>query len=260
MDAMVTAGGTFKPDDPLYQQFGIKKKALLPMVDRPMISWILDALRNSGIVDHIAIIGLEPDELDYQDDRLHFAPSTGNLVDNVYEGMYTLQKFNPEVKKILLFSSDIPLVTPEIVHGFVEECGSQDANIYYSVVKRDTMEAAFPHSNRTFVPMKDGYFSGGDAFLLDVDAAAGNAGIAKSLTSSRKNYLQQAKAVGFMFIIKVLLRRLTAQEAGHYVAQKANLIGQVVITKYAELGMDVDKPHQYDMIKAQLEKRLAQSA
>ena len=260
MDAMITAGGTLKPDDPLFQQFGIEKKALLPMVGRPMISWVLEALRNSGGVDHIAIVGLDPDELDYQDDRLHFTPSTGNLVDNIYEGMYTLQKFHPTVKKILLFSSDIPLVTPEIVRGFVDECGSQKANIYYAVVKREIMEAAFPGSKRTFVPMKDGYFSGGDAFLLDVDAAAGNAEMAKSLTSSRKNYVQQARAVGFLFIIKILLRRLTAQEAGHYVAQKANLSGQVVITQYPELGMDVDKPHQYEMIKAQLEKRQAQSA
>ena len=89
MDAMITAGGTLKPDDPLFQQFGIEKKALLPMVGRPMISWVLEALRNSGGVDHIAIVGLDPDELDYQDDRLHFTPSTGNLVDNVVNRLYS---------------------------------------------------------------------------------------------------------------------------------------------------------------------------
>lgn len=258
MDAVITAGGVFKPNDPLYTLTGVQKKALLPLVNRPMISWILDALRDSGLVDNMVIVGLTPQELAYDDNQLYFIESTGNLVDNVYAGLSKLQDVNPKVKKFLLFSSDIPLVTPKIVRGFVAECGSQEADIYYAVVKKETMEAQFPNSKRTYVPMKDGYFSGGDAFLLDVEAAAGNAALAKALTGSRKNYLQQAKAVGFGFIINILLRRLTAQEAGQHVAHKANIKGQVVITQYAELGMDVDKPHQYEMIKAILEQREAQ--
>ena len=255
MDAIITAGGLLKPDDPLYTLTGIPKKALLPLVNRPMISWILDALRHSGIVGNMVIVGLTPAELSYSDERLYFSESTGNLVDNVYAGLYKLQAVNPGLKKFLLFSSDIPLVTPEIVKGFVAECGSQEADIYYAVVKKETMEARFPGSKRTYVPMKDGYFSGGDAFLLDVEAAAGNVELAKALTGSRKNYLQQAKAIGFGFIISVLLRRMTAEQAGQHVARKTNLNGQVVVTQYAELGMDVDKPHQYEMIRTILERR-----
>ncbi len=257
MDAIVTAGGIFKPDNPLYQQFGIEKKALLPIAGKPMISWVLDALRNSGEIDHMAVVGLKPEDLNRADNKLHFAASTGNLVDNVYAGLYTLQEHNPTVKKLVLFSSDIPLVTPEIVRGFIEECGVQDVDSYYSVVKKEVMEAKFPNSKRTFVPMKDGYFSGGDAFLFDVHAAMGNADLAKSATSSRKNYLQQAQVIGFGFIIKVLLRRMTAQEAGQHAIKKAGLTGKVVITKYAELGMDVDKLHQYEMIKEILEKQIS---
>ncbi len=255
MDAIITAGGTFKPDNPLYQQFGIEKKALLPLAGQPMINWVLDALRDSGEIDHMSVVGLKPEELNRDDDRLHFADSGSNLVDNVYTALDNLQAHNPTVKKLLLFSSDIPLVTPEIVSGFIEECGAQNVDCYYSVVKKEAMEAQFPDSKRTFVPMKDGYFSGGDAFLFDVHAAMGNADLAKSVTSSRKNFLQQAQAIGFGFIIKVLLRRMTAQEAGQHAVKKAGLTGQVVITKYAELGMDVDKLHQYEMIKNILENR-----
>ena len=191
---------------------------------------------------------------------MYFVPSTGNLVDNIFAGLYKLQEVNPSVKKILLFSSDIPLITPEIVRGFVEECGSQEADIYYAIVKKKTMEARFPGSKRTFAPFKDGYFSGGDAFLLDVDAATGNVEFAKSVTGSRKNYWRQARMIGFGFIIRFLLRRMTAYEAGLHAAKRINLNGQVVITQYAELGMDVDKLHQYEMIKAYLEKREAQTA
>jgi hypothetical protein len=181
------------------------------------------------------------------------------LIDNIFAGLYRLQAINPSVKKLLLLSSDIPLVTPEIVRGFIEECGSQEADIYYAVVEEKTMEARFPQSKRTFVPFKGGRYTGGDAFLLDVGAATGNAELARSLTGSRKNYLYQARLLGLSFILRFLLRRMTVHEAGRRAAEKGDLKGQVIDTRFAELGMDVDKPHQYEMIKAYLEERQAQT-
>ncbi len=258
MDAIITAGGTFKPDDVLYQQLGVEKKALIPMVGKPMIGWVIDALRGSELVENIVIVGLEPDELNYDDNQLHFTPTKGNLVDNVFAGLYKLQEVNPAVKKFLIFSSDIPLVTPEIVRGFVEECSIDEGDMSYAVVKKETMEAAFPGSKRTFVPFKGGYYSGGDAFFTDVAAAAGNKKLAKLVTGSRKNAFQQARMIGFGFIIRFLLRTMTVHEAARRASKKANFDGRVVITQFAELGMDVDKPHQYKMINAYLEKREAE--
>jgi len=259
MDAIVTAGGTLEPDNPLYKLTGVEKKALIPLGNRPMISWILDALRGSGLVDHIAVVGLKPDELDYEDNQLYFVGPKGGLVDNIYAALDKLQHINPSVKKILLLSSDIPLVTPEIIRGFVEECGSQEGDIYYAIVEEKTMEARFPGSKRTFVPFKGGRYSGGDTFLANVAAAHGNADMARSLTGSRKNYLEQARLIGFGFIIRFLLRMMTVHEAAARASERVNLNnGQVVVTRFPELGMDVDKLHQYEMIKAYLEKREAQ--
>jgi GTP:adenosylcobinamide-phosphate guanylyltransferase len=246
------------PDDPLYAITKVEKKALIPLVSRPMISWVLDALRGSGVVDHIVVVGLKRQDLASEDHQLHFVDSVGGMVDNIFAGLNKLQEVNPSVEKILLFSSDIPLITPEIVRGFVEECGSQEADIYYAVIEEKTMEARFPGSRRTFVPFKGGRYSGGDALLVDVAATAGNVELARALTGSRKNYLDQARMLGFGFIIRFLLRMMTVYEAAERAAQKANLNGRVVNTRFAELGMDLDKPHQYEIIKADLEKREAQ--
>lgn len=258
MDSIVTAGGMIGPDDPLYAITKVEKKALIPLVGRPMISWVLDALRGSGVVDHIVVVGLKRQELASEDHQLHFVDPVGGMVDNIFAGLNKLQEVNPSVEKILLFSSDIPLITPEIVCGFVEECGSQEADIYYAVIEEKTMEARFPGSRRTFVPFKGGRYSGGDALLVDVAAAAGNVELARALTGSRKNYLDQARMLGFGFIIRFLLRMMTVYEAAERAAPKANLNGRVVNTRFAELGMDLDKPHQYEIIKTDLEKREAQ--
>jgi GTP:adenosylcobinamide-phosphate guanylyltransferase len=258
MDAIVLAGGMLKEDDPLYEQTGVEKKALIPLLGQPMIGWVLDAIRGSGLVENIAVVGLTAHDLDDDDHRLFYVDMTGGIVDNAFAGLHKLQAVNPSVKKILIFSSDIPLITPKIVRGFVEECGSQEADMYYSVVEENTMEASFPDSKRTFVPFKGGRYSGGDALLVDVDAATGNAELARSLTGSRKNYIQQARFIGLGFIIRFLFRLMTVDEAADRASKKGNLKGKVVHTRFPELGMDVDKFHQYELIKSYLEKRQAQ--
>ena len=260
MDAIVTAGGMLNPDDPLFAiGGGIEKKALIPMLGKPLIGWVLDALRGSGMVENIAVVGLSSQELNYNDPLLHFTPARGDLVSNIFAALDTLRSVNPQVKKLLIFSSDIPLVTPEIVRGFVNECGNQEQDFYYSAVEESVMEASFPDSKRTFVPFKDGRYSGGDALFVDVAAAHGNTKLARAATGSRKNYLAQARLLGFSFIIKFIFRMMTADEAVVHASKKANLRAKVVLTQYPELGMDVDKPHQYYMIEAELKKRIAKT-
>lgn len=258
MDAVVMAGGITLPNDPLYAVTGLAKKALIPLSGKPMVGWVVEALWGSGLIERIAVVGLTPDEISFGDAPVYFAESAGGLIDNVLMGLETLRRVNPNVKKIMLCSSDIPLITPDIVRGFVEECGAQDADAYYAVVEKKLMEARFPGSRRTFVPFKGGHFSGGDAFLFDVAATKGNVEMFRSLTSSRKNYLEQVRMFGYGYVIKFLLRQMTVYEAAEEATQKLNLIARVVSTSFAELGMDLDKPHQYEMIKADLEKRQSQ--
>ena len=259
MDAIVTAGGLLLPKDPLYHLTQVDKKALIPLLGRPMISWVLDAICGSGMVEHIAVVGLSPQELAYPDKRVYFVDSVGSLIGNVFAGLGKLQELNPTVKKILILSSDIPLITPEIIRDFVEACGPQDGDIYYAVVEEKTMEGRFPDSKRTFVPFKGGRYSGGDVFLVDVVVATGNIALAQALTGSRKNYLKQAQLIGFDFIVRFLLRRMTVHDAAKRAGKKAKLDVRVVDTRFAELGMDLDKARHYEIIKGYLESGEAQT-
>lgn len=259
MDAIITAGGTMKPTDPLFALTGVAKKALIPLAGQPMICWVIDALAHSQIIEHIIIVGLEPQDLNHPYPQLHFTKARGGIVDNVFAGLDCLQKISPHVRNFLLLSSDIPLITSDIIEGFVKECGSQEAEVYYTMVEEKTMERRFPASRRTYIPFKGGRYTGGDIFMVNVSAVRGNIELAKAATGARKNYLQQIRLIGWSFIIRFLLRRLTVHEAAIEVSAKANLDGRVVATQYAELGMDLDKPHQYEIIKANLESRQTQT-
>ena len=256
MDAIVTAGGTNLPDDPLYAFTGVARKALIPLAGKPMIGWVVEALAGSGLIDNIVVVGLKPDEIDFGGAPVCFIDAADGLIDNILAAVEKLKEINSTAGKVLLCSSDIPLITPEIVRGFVAECGSQEADVYYAIVEEKVMEARFPGSNRTFVPFKGGRYSGGDVFLADVAIPEKtDVDLWRSLTGSRKNYLEQARLLGFGFIIRFLLRRMTVADAAERGSKIINLEARGVETRFAELGMDLDKPHQYEMIKAIMEQQ-----
>jgi GTP:adenosylcobinamide-phosphate guanylyltransferase len=192
MDAIVTAGGLCGPDDPLFAATGVSKKALIPLAGRPMVAWIVDALHHASHIDHIVVIGLDEGEVEFGGIPVSLRPNRGNLVDNILAGVEVLQAINPGGGKFTLSSSDIPLITPEIVDGFIEDCLKVDADVYYTVVDKETMERRFPGSNRSFIPLKGGSYAGGDLFLIDLKAVQLNLELLRDLTDSRKNYWAQA--------------------------------------------------------------------
>jgi molybdopterin-guanine dinucleotide biosynthesis protein A len=258
MDAIVLAGGLNRPDDPLYALTGVEKKALIPLAGKPMINWIVEALSGSGLVEHLVIAGLKPDEASFDHSPVHFVDRVGGIIDNILAAVDRLKKVNLNAKKVLLCNSDIPLITPEIVRSFVADCGDQEADIYYAIVEEKTMEANFPNSKRTYVPFKHGRYTGGDIYLSDISVPDRiDLDLFRTLMSSRKNYLRQARTLGFGFIIKLLLRRAAIEETAERARKLIHVDARVVKTPYAELGMDLDKPHQYELIKAILEKRQA---
>ena len=61
MDALVTAGGSITPDDPLYAYGQDIPKSLLDVAGKPMVQWVLDALDQAGSVSRITVVGLSPD-------------------------------------------------------------------------------------------------------------------------------------------------------------------------------------------------------
>jgi hypothetical protein len=212
------------------------------------------------LVENISIVGLSPGEVDFGDAPVYFTDAVGDLVSNAQAGLARLREINPSAKKILFASSDVPLITPEIIRGFVEECGSQEADGYYTVVEEKAIEARFPGSKRTFIPFKGGRYSGGDVLLMDVDIVKANEALVRDLTGSRKNYWKQAQMIGLGFILRFIFRTMTVHEAMERASSRLNFNAEVVETRFVELGMDLDKPHHYEIIKAALEERESQAS
>ena len=74
------------------------------------------------------------------------------------------------------------------------------------------------------------------------------------IVDTRKNVFKQAALVGFDTLILLLLKMITLEGAVDKVTKRLNLNGRAVLCPYAEVGMDVDKPHQLEIIRKDLSK------
>jgi CTP:molybdopterin cytidylyltransferase MocA len=253
--AIISAGGRYDPDDPLLRHSGVRHKALIPIAGEPMIMHVAQALADSGYVAHLIVVGLDQErDLDFPLPAT-CVPAAGSILENVLAGLQELERVAPGAERVLMCACDVPLVTGDMVRYLLDTMLSTGAEVCYSVVRRETMEARFPGSGRSFVPLLDGRFAGGDMNLLNPAVVEQNRELLDSLLGARKNAWTQARLIGLRFLLTFLFRRLTIA-AGERKAQ--SIFGvpcRVIPVRYAELGMDVDKPHQLDMVRAEMEGR-----
>lgn len=253
--AVVLAGSPPDRPDPLAAWKGVSKKSLIPVAGRAMVRWVVDALHGSGRIGAVVLVGLSPEDGVEFAGPVVYTPGGGSLLDNVLEGLDQVQALDPQAEKAVACSADIPLITPEVVRYFIATCEETDHDLYYPIVEEKVMEAQFPGSGRTFVPLKEGRFAGGDLYMVRIRAARANEPLARRLLEERKNYLAQVRLIGFLPLIKFLLRRLDIPEAERIAGRALRVSGRAICSRYAELGMDADKPHQLQMIEEVLLRR-----
>jgi GTP:adenosylcobinamide-phosphate guanylyltransferase len=259
MDAVITAGGIPDPEDPLYEYTQGESKALLEIAGKPMAQWVLDAVCESEKIDRIVMVGLEPDCGVACDKPMTYIPNQGGMLDNVRTSIDKVVELNPDSELVMLVSSDIPALTTEMVDWVIDTVLETEDDFYYNLITREVMEARFPGANRSFVKLKDVEVCGGDLNVARVAAAHGNDELWNKLISARKNVIKQAALFGISTLILMLTRRLSLEDAVPRVEKQLGIKGRAVLCPYAELAMDVDKPHQLEILRKDLEKMVASS-
>jgi hypothetical protein len=119
------------------------------------------------------------------------------------------------------------------------------------------MERRFPGSNRTFTKLKGMEVCGGDMNIAATWTVTAQEGLWTKLEETRKNPLKQAALIGFDTLFMILFRMLNVEEAAEKVSKKIGIPAKGVICPYAELAMDVDKPHQLELLVEDLKKQQA---
>ncbi len=254
MDCIIAAGGSIGPDDPLFPYSLGRPKALIDMGGSTMLERVAAACAGSRYVDGLIIVGLGPNELDglALPPLLAALPDTGGLISNVKAGLGWRLEHGRPGGEILITTGDIPLLTAELVDTFVEQCRPFDHLAYYNLVTRETMEARFPQSRRTFVRLRDAEVAGGDIVLVKSTVVESNEALWQALADARKHAWRLAWLVGPITLLRLLTRRLTIAEIEATASRLFGAPVRVLLSPHADLAMDADKPEQVELLRRHL--------
>lgn len=244
MKALILAGK--QSDGPLAHLH--PNKAMIRVHQKEMIRYVIDAVKATGLVDQIAVVGAREDLapiLPYVDTVVEEGV---DLADNVLRGTSI---FGDE-EEILVLTSDIPMITPEAIEDFVKQCSKVQADFYYPIVRREVNDKKYPGVKRTYVKIKDGSFTGGNIFLVKAKAVKTCIKRAKVFLSYRKAPWKMVRELGIGFALKFLLGTLTIAQLEERVSKLFGIRGKAVISEYPEIGTDVDKESDLQLVMSLL--------
>jgi CTP:molybdopterin cytidylyltransferase MocA len=221
-----------------------------------MLQWVVNAVEAASRVDHVFVVWPGPEGSIRLGSQSTFIPDQGGMIANIQAGLQAVQQMSPAAKHALLSSGDIPGITPDMVDWRVQTVEAADVDLDYAVVERAVMDRVFPGSRRSFTPLKGSEVCGGDLNGLRA-SVAGNEALWNELYATRKNAFKQASLLGFDLFLLAAFRRLTLEDAARLGSRRLGLKAHVTLCPYAEIGMDVDKPHQLEMVRQHLLKRMA---
>ena len=251
MDAIVLAGGK-STDDPLSALTAGGLKSMLPIAGKPMVQWVLDAISGAKLIDTVVVIGIEDASLLHCSKPLITLPDEGSLIGNIQRGSQKLDEVHPNETHVVSFSADIPAITPEIIDHLISIYQKAEFDIYYGVVERAVMEKRYPGSKRTYIKVKNEEVCGGDLNSFSKRAVLQPDALWKELIKARKNPVKQAGMIGIDSLLGLVLGFLDLDQIAVRVCKRMGITGKAVRIPFAEVGMDVDKPFQFEIVQADL--------
>lgn len=242
--AIILAGQRPGPDR-VAAPFGLRTKALVPVLGRAMIDRVLEVLRASP---HIAsVIIAEDATLDPLSDTPGVA---GALADGFAAITPSHPKISESVEKTieargadatyLVTTADNPLLTTAMIDDFLT--GVSGADIAIGMADKPVIEAKYPDIPRTYYRFSDAAISGANLFY--VSGAEGLKAIRfwAYMEQHRKNPFRLFAKFGLGNLVLMATRRLSLTAAFERASLKIGCRIKPVLLPHAEAAIDVDKP------------------
>lgn len=230
---MILAGGKCEPE--LAAHTGVEFRADVPFGERTMAQIVLDAVAPLG--DPI-LVGGRPGMATRQ------VEGGASFVQSLSRGLSAVTS-----ETFLLATADLPCLTTAACEDFVRQ-SDPAAALNYPVISQTDCEREFPGMKRTTLSLREGTFTGGNLGYMRTDLMRQAMPTLEKAYAYRKSPLKLASLVGFGTLGRVLLARLVPQSLSLSVLEKkvGGFLGvrvHAVVSKYAEIGADIDNLSQY---------------
>jgi GTP:adenosylcobinamide-phosphate guanylyltransferase len=255
MDALILAGR--KDTGTLESHNKLNNKALLLINHTPMIEYVVDALNQAKKIDNIVVVGPKSDLDLYINKKVNkIIESTDSIIENIEIGIDYLNNNH----KIIVLTSDIPLITGEIIDHFIMKCQEYEASLYYPFISKDIILKKYPEAIRSYAVLKEGIFCGGNMVIFSRLLFSQNKPLLLEMYQKRKSTYKYASILGLRFIIKYLFKSLTIKEIEDRAAEIVGYPVKGIMVDDPEMMIDLDKLSDYELISQILNEDYSQSA
>lgn len=250
-DAVILAGG--KNTSELKKIAPYDNEALIIIGNYPMIYYVYTVLRQTKCIKNIVVSG--PKEalrtILPRDENLFFVDGGEDAVESFANAVELLCSKDIS-EKVLIMPTDIPFITVEAIEDFIKQAEVEEADFYYPVTSKEVNDLKFPGVFRTYVRLKEGIFTGGNLFLIRTQIIEQSLQVAVELVKRRKNPLAMARLFGMGLVIQYLFRKLSIKTAEKRFYKVVGIKGKGIVSAYAEVGVDVDKPSDLELAQKYL--------
>ncbi|HHX29008.1 MAG: molybdenum cofactor guanylyltransferase [Bacillota bacterium] len=247
VDAVVLAGR--ENTGKLREASPEKWEANIEIAGRPMVTYILDALKAVPKIGTIYLIGPEEAVGRYACSKVRVVEPGGGLLENVRKGLSAARS-----ECVLVCASDIPLVTAEIVGDLIDRCLESGADFCYPVSSKDDCDRAFSGVKRTYVTLREGTYTGGNVFLVRKSAVERAWPMAEKMIGYRKSPAKMVAVLGPGLLLKFVLKLASVADLERKVAGLLDLKPRAILNASPEIGVDVDKPSDLELCRRELAK------
>jgi len=249
INIVVLAGSSSEGELEKYAE--ASNKAAIPIKGIPMLVYVLKALHGISRVKEIKILGsahqLQP-ALSGKWSRLEIVPEKKSLVENLEAGLQSVEQETP----CLIVTSDIPLITSEAVEDFISRCYPFNKEFYYPVIEETECKRKFPQVERTCVSIKEGRFTGGNLALVNPASILSQIDRLHTIFSYRKKPWKYARMLSPLLVFKLMFKIVSISELENHISRIMSLEVSAVRTPYVEIGTDVDKPADLELVRKYL--------
>lgn len=233
--AVVLAGG--EPDDRLAAQNGVEAKALLPIGAHPMGAYVLAALRSAPSVGPVVYVGPVNGALHGLYDVA--VPAGIRITESLALGLGAAIA-RSDAARFLIVTADVPFVDGAVLERFLEQAPTAD--LVYPAVPESAAQERFPLQRRTYVRLREGRYTGGNAVLVGRAVVPRLLGMLERLFRARKNPVALAALLGPDVVLGLLTGRASVPALERRASSILGAEVRALLTPDAELAADVDSP------------------
>jgi len=245
--ALVLAGARAS-GDPLCISENVPSKALIDIHGEPMLARVLRALTLSQAVQEpIHVAGL--------DDDLLLRASGGVAVNAAIsaEGGPAASLLDALAQAVsiplLVTTCDHALLTPEMVDYFLEQAIAGGADLAVGLTTRETIEASYPQTKRTYLTLGGPELSGCNLFYIANPDALRAVHFWRAAEQDRKRPWRIAWRFGPLTALRILIGRPGVKKVFEMVSARLGARIGAVILPFAEAAIDVDSTSDLELVR-----------